>query len=60
MCIVVEDSPVGISAAQSAGMVPLHFRHGTALVNGIANFYVCRDLAAMIGELSNREYCARP
>lgn len=51
-CIVVEDSSVGLAAAQSAGMVPLHFSHSTCPVDGIASFDDYWNLGARIAELS--------
>ena len=54
-CIVVEDSPVGLAAAQSAGMVPLHFSQSTCLVDGIASFNDYRELGARTAGLSQME-----
>lgn len=52
MCIVVEDSSVGISAAQSAGMVPLHFCHSVQPIDGVHSFSSYSDLGQKIRDLS--------
>ncbi|MEM9582144.1 MAG: HAD-IA family hydrolase [Pseudomonadota bacterium] len=53
MCIVVEDSLAGISAAQSAGMIPLHFSRDTEPINGITSFDDYENLNTLIRELSS-------
>lgn len=54
-CVVVEDSAVGISAALSAGMVPLHFCHGVEPISGVARFNDYRTLGLRIRELSEND-----
>ena len=37
-CLVVEDSPVGILAAKTAGMTPLQFNNGETTILGVETF----------------------
>ena len=51
-CLVVEDSPVGIEAAKSAGMIPLHFCDKTSAISGVENFNAYTEFAAKLTCLS--------
>lgn len=51
-CLVVEDSPVGIAAAKSAGMIPLQFCDKTSAISGVENFNAYKEFAVKLSYLS--------
>ena len=51
-CLVVEDSPVGIAAAKSAGMIPLQFCDKASAISGVENFNAYNEFAAKLSYLS--------
>ena len=51
-CLVVEDSPVGIAAAKSAGMIPLQFCDKASAISGVENFSAYKEFAEKLSCLS--------
>lgn len=51
-CLVVEDSPVGIAAAKSAGMIPLQFCDKTSAIQGVESFDAYSEFAQKLSRLS--------
>ncbi|MBL4875510.1 MAG: HAD-IA family hydrolase [Cohaesibacteraceae bacterium] len=51
-CLVVEDSPVGIAAAKSAGMMPLQFCDKTSAMDGVESFDAYSEFAQKLSWLS--------
>ena len=52
-CLVVEDSPVGIEAAISAGMLPLQFCEKNLATVGVESFSAYSEFAEKLSEMSN-------
>ena len=51
-CLVVEDSPVGIAAAITAGMMPLQFSSSHSAIEGVESFDAYLDFAEKLSALS--------
>lgn len=50
-CVVVEDSPVGLEAAEAAGMRSLHYAPGAGLPNGKKTFSHMAELPVILDDI---------